>query len=63
MRRAISQRFFIKLKPIFDVANKEELVIKVDDIEKNKRDNLERYNYNIPVIHTGLNITELCKLK
>lgn len=63
MKRAASQRFFQKLIPIFNVKSKEELLQKVKDIKENNKDNIERYNFEIPQISYGLNLEEICTLR
>ena len=62
MKKAISQRFFEKIKPLFDVTDKEDFIAKVDDVVKYKRDNIERFYYEIPQIRDGLNINEICTI-
>ena len=61
--KAVSQKFFDKLKPIFDVNTKEELIQKVDEVVKNNKDNLQRFNYEIPQIGRGLKLDEICTIR
>lgn len=62
MKKAISKRFFEKLKPLFGVTDKEDLINKVDEVVKNNRDNIERFYYEIPQIKKGLNLDEICTI-
>ena len=62
MKKAISKRFFEKIKPLFGVSSKEDLVVKTEDVVKNNRDNVERFYYEIPQIKDGLNLDEICTI-
>ena len=62
MKKAISKKFFDKIKPMFGVASKESLVEKVNNVVKNNRDNMQRFNYEIPQIKDGLNLDEICTI-
>lgn len=63
LARTISERYFNKVKVIFGVETKEQLIEKVNSIVKNNTDNVQRGYYNIPNIKVGLRIDDLCKLK
>lgn len=62
MKKSISKRFFEKIRPLFCVSSKEDLVEKVHEVVKNKKDNIERFNYEIPQIKDGLNLEEICTI-
>lgn len=61
--KAISKRFFEKLKSIFDVNSKEELIQKVDDLNSVNGDKLDRFNYELPKISYGLKLDEICTIR
>ena len=63
LARTISERYFNKIKIIFGVGNKQELVTRVDEIIKNNEDNIQRGHYNFPNIKAGLRIDDIGKLK
>lgn len=63
INKAISQRFFDKLKPIFNVNSKEELVQKVEEVVKNNGDRLERFYYELPRVGQGLKLDEICTMR
>lgn len=62
MKKAISKRYFEKIKTIFNIADKDDLITKVTEVVKNNSDNLDRYNYELPQIKEGLNLDELCTI-
>ena len=62
INKAISKRFFDKLKILFDVNSKEELIAKVAEVNNNNRDKLERWDYELPSIEKGLKIETICSL-
>lgn len=62
MKKAVSKRFFEKIKPLFGVSDKDDFIAKVDDVVKNNRDNIQRFNYEIPQIKDGLNLDEICTI-
>jgi hypothetical protein len=61
--KAVSSKYFEKLKPIFEVDSKEGLMSKIADANAKNKDNLERYYYNLPVLKEGLNVEELCSIR
>lgn len=63
MSKAISQKFFEKLKVIFDVNSKDELMQKIKYANEKNRDNLQRFHYEIPHLNKGLNIDEICTIR
>lgn len=63
INKAVSKKFFNKLKPIFNVMSKEELVQKVEEILKSNKDNLQRFYYELPQIDQGLKLDEICTIQ
>ena len=63
LAKSISERYFNKIKILFGVTNKQELVARVDEIIKNNEDNIQRGYYNIPNIKAGLRIDDIGKMK
>lgn len=63
LAKSISERYFNKIKVLFGVTNKQELVARVDEIIKNNEDNIQRGYYNIPSIKAGLRIDDIGKMK
>lgn len=61
--KAVSQRFFDKLKPILNVATKDELEKRIIGIEEKNRDNINRFHYELPEVRRGLRLEELCTLR
>jgi hypothetical protein len=61
--KTVSQRYFDRIKILFGVNSKEELIEKTDFIVNNNLDNVQRGYFNFPNIKWGLRIDELCKLK
>lgn len=62
LSKSISERYFNKIKVLFGVNNKQELVARVDEIIKNNEDNIQRGYYNIPNIKVGLRIDDIGKM-
>jgi hypothetical protein len=63
LAKSISERYFNKIKVLFGVGNKQELVDRVNEIIKNNEDNIQRGHYNIPNIKAGLRIDDIGKMK
>lgn len=61
--KTISQRYFDKVKVLFGVRNKQEMVERVNEIISKKEDNFQRGLFNIPSIKWGLGVDDMCKLK
>jgi hypothetical protein len=62
MKKSVSKRYFEKIKALFGVNSKEELVTKIDDVNKINGDRIDRWNYELPLINDGLNIDALCSI-
>lgn len=63
LSKTISERYFNKVKVLFGVQTKGELVTKVAEIiEKGQERNID-FHYRIPSIREGLRIDEMCKIK
>lgn len=63
LAKTISERYFNRVKVLFGVDTKEQLIEKVNEIIKNNAGNIQNRYYNIPHIKVGLRIDDLCKLK
>ncbi|OSZ78533.1 hypothetical protein CAP35_09865 [Chitinophagaceae bacterium IBVUCB1] len=59
MQKASSSRFLFKILPLFGFTNKEELEAAVNSVNMDNRDNIQRFNYDLPLIKNGLNIENL----
>jgi hypothetical protein len=62
LSKSISERYFNKIKVLFGVQDKAELVAKSEEIEKTQK-GFNDFNYRVPDIKVGLNIEEMCTLK
>jgi len=63
IKKTISQKFFDRIKPLFDVNSKDELLAKVKEIMEKKKDNIERYEYHFPYIDRGLEIDKIATIR
>jgi hypothetical protein len=63
MKKAISQKFFDKIKVLFQVDTKEQLIEKIKEANQNNRDNLQSIYYEVPQLSHGLNIDEICTIR
>lgn len=61
--KLVSERYFNKIKVIFAVNSKTELIARVDEIVKNNEGITDRGYYYIPNIRIGLRVDEIGKLK
>ncbi len=63
LAKTVSERYFNKVKILFGVSTKQQLVDRVEEIIKSNQDNIQRGFYNIPYIRAGLRIDEIGKMK
>lgn len=63
LSKTISERYFNKVKVLFGVQTKAELVTKIDEIVKSGRDKINDFNYRIPNIKVGLRVDDMCTMK
>ena len=63
MNRAASKRFFDKIKPIFDVGTKEELIAKVQEAEGRNKPEYDRFHFGVPLPRNGLSLDILCTMQ
>lgn len=63
LSKTVSERYFIKVKVLFGVKDKAELIAKVEEIAKRGYDRVYDRNYLIPDISSGLAIKEMCTIK
>lgn len=63
LSKTISERYFNKVKVLFGVQTKEELLTKIDEIVNSGRDKINDFNYRIPNIKAGLRVDEMCTMK
>jgi hypothetical protein len=61
--KTVSERYFNKVKVLFGVKDKAELISKVDEIEKAGNDKVNDFNYMIPNMKKGLAVEEMCTIK
>lgn len=61
--KTVSERYFNKIKVLFGVNNKDELLAKAEEIKKSGNDAIHDYNYMVGGIKGGLRIEEMCTLK
>lgn len=63
LAKTASERHFNKVKVLFGVNDKDELISKVDEISKNGNDRVNDGNYMVPNIKAGLAVNEMCTIK
>jgi hypothetical protein len=63
LSKTVSERYFNKVKILFGVDTKDELLTKAEEISKNGKDRINDFNYTIPDIKVGLAINEMCTIK
>lgn len=63
LAKAVSNRHFEKIKFLFDVLDKDELLFKLNDENFEEKNNYRQtFYFNIPKIKYGLNIDKLCTM-
>lgn len=63
LSKTVSERYFNKVKVLFGVQTKSELLAKAEEINKMGQDGINDRNYRTPSIKAGLRINEMCTLK
>ena len=61
--KTISERYFNKIKTLFGVQNKSELISKTDEIRNERSDEINDFNYRLPNIKIALGIEQMCSMK
>jgi hypothetical protein len=62
-KKAISQRYFDKIKPILNVSDKDELIEKTNIVSASGMDNVGNGYYQVAKIKVALNVENLCMIK
>jgi len=61
--KTVSERYFNRVKVLFGIDNKEQLIERVNTIISSRRNVIEDRNFIIPAINKGLGLEEMCTLK
>lgn len=61
--KMVLERYFNRVKVLFGVKDKAELLIKIDEIIKDRSFIINDFNYMVPDIKQGLAVEEMCTIK
>jgi hypothetical protein len=63
LAKTVSERYFNKVKILFGVKDKNELIAKVEEITNAGLDKNNDHNFSVPEMKSGLALTEMCTIK